>query len=59
MKTKELLKLSEVAEMLAVSQSTVLRLVWRRELPVVGIGKRSVRVRKSDVEKLIEKGVRS
>ena len=58
MNTTELLKLSEVAEMLAVSQSSVLRLVWRRELPVVGIGKRSVRVRRADVEKLIEKGVR-
>ena len=50
------LRISEVAEMLGVSQSMVYDLVARRKLPVIKLipGKGAVRIRPEDLQDFIE-----
>jgi excisionase family DNA binding protein len=53
----KLLTIEDVAEMLTVSKDMVRKLVHRREVDVVKIGK-LVRFKKEDIEKLIKTGIR-
>lgn len=50
-----LLRLSEVAQMLGVAQSTVYALVARGALPAVRIGPRGMRIAPASVAALIER----
>lgn len=52
---KKLLRAREVAELLAVQESTVRKWILLAKLPVVKIG-RSVRIEFSVIEKLIAEG---
>lgn len=49
----QLLTVDEVARSLTVSKTTLWRMLGRGELPVVKIGKRPVRVRRSDLDAYI------
>jgi len=53
-----LLRVPEVAERLGLQPSTIRKLIFRRELPVVRPTRRAVRVREEDVEALIRVGYR-
>jgi len=52
-----LLRVSEVARELALEESTIRKWVFQRRLPVVRLG-RSIRIKKTDVEELMKKGLR-
>lgn len=54
--TDKLLRVPEVAERLGLRETTVRKLIYRREIPVVRPTKRSVRVREKDVEAIIRLG---
>ena len=51
----QLLDVPNVAEYLTISAKTVYRLIQRKELPAVRIGRQSLRVRLSDVTGYIER----
>jgi excisionase family DNA binding protein len=53
-KMQALLKAKEAAQLLNVSENTIRQWIWQRRLPVVRIG-RAVRLRREDLEKLIER----
>jgi len=53
-KMQGLLKASEAAQLLNLSENTVRQWIWQRRLPVVRIG-RAVRLRRQDLEDLIER----
>ena len=53
----ELLRASQVAKRLGVSKSLAYTLMRRREIPVVVIGGKSVRVRSDDLEAFILKNL--
>ncbi|MCH7825410.1 MAG: helix-turn-helix domain-containing protein [Acidobacteria bacterium] len=55
MSAPQLLRVSAVAERLAVSKSAAYRLVLSRELPVVKVGERSCRVTEEDLADYIAK----
>jgi excisionase family DNA binding protein len=50
---------ADVATRLSVSRSTVHRLVTSGSLPRVKVGRRSVRYRTTDVERLVDRGMRT
>lgn len=54
---RKLLRISEVAERLAIKESTVRKMVFERRLPVVRIG-RTVTIPEEHIEKLIREGYR-
>jgi excisionase family DNA binding protein len=54
-KIQELLRTKEAAQFLNVSENTIRMWVWQRRLPVVRLG-RAVRLRREDLEELIERG---
>lgn len=54
--SEQLLRVSEVAEQLALRPDTVRRLLYERRLPRVRVGKRAIRIRESDVEAFIRLG---
>ncbi|MBI3989227.1 MAG: helix-turn-helix domain-containing protein [candidate division NC10 bacterium] len=51
-----LLRVDEVAERLGLKSSTIRKMIFRRELPVVRPTKRAVRVREKDLEALVRFG---
>jgi excisionase family DNA binding protein len=51
-----LLTAHEVADVLGVGLRTIRRMVRRGELPIVRIGRRSIRFRPEDIKALIERG---
>jgi excisionase family DNA binding protein len=53
-----LLRVEEVAHVLGLKPSTVRKMIYLRELPVVRPTKRAVRVREADVEALARIGYR-
>lgn len=53
-KMQALLKTKEAAQLLNLSENTIRQWIWQRRLPVVRIG-RAVRLRREDLEKLIER----
>ena len=53
-KMQALLKTKEAAQLLNLSENTIRQWIWQRRLPVVRIG-RAVRLRKEDLEQLIER----
>ncbi len=53
-KMQPLLKAKEAAQLLNLSENTIRQWIWQRRLPVVRIG-RAVRLRREDLEKLIER----
>jgi len=52
-KTREWLKVPEVAEELNIPRSRAYELIQRGELPAVRIGKRSIRVNRRELEKFL------
>jgi excisionase family DNA binding protein len=50
----QLLTAREAAQFLRLSENTVRQWIWQRRLPVVRLG-RAVRLRKADLEKLLER----
>jgi len=52
-KIQELLRAKEAAQFL--SENTIRMWIWQRRLPVVRLG-RAVRLRREDLEELIERG---
>jgi excisionase family DNA binding protein len=50
----KLLTAREAAQFLRLSENTVRQWIWQRRLPVVRLG-RAVRLRKADLEKLLER----
>jgi excisionase family DNA binding protein len=54
-KIQELLRAKEAAQFLNVSENTIRMWIWQRRLPVVRLG-RAVRLRREDLEELIERG---
>ncbi len=54
--TGRLLRVDEVADRLGLRPSTIRKLIYRSELPIVRPTKRAVRVREEDVEALIRMG---
>lgn len=54
----KLLRVHEVAERLGLQPSTIRKMLYLRQLPVVRPTKRTVRVREEDVEALIRIGYR-
>lgn len=56
MNMSKLLRPEEVAERLGLKVSTVRKMIWKQEIPVVRPTRRSVRVREEDVEALIRWG---
>jgi len=53
-KMQALLKTKEAAQLLNLSENTIRQWIWQRRPPVVRIG-RAVRLRKEDLEQLIER----
>jgi excisionase family DNA binding protein len=53
-KIQDLLRAKEAAQFLNVSENTIRMWIWQRRLPVVRLG-RAVRLRREDLEKLIER----
>jgi excisionase family DNA binding protein len=54
-KIQELLRAKEAAQLLNVSENTIRMWIWQRRLPVVRL-RRAVRLRREDLEELIERG---
>ncbi len=52
-----LLRVDEVAERLGLKPSTIRKMIWRREIPVVRPTKRAVRIREEDVAAIIRLGL--
>jgi len=52
----QLLRISEVAELLAVKESTIRAWLLARRLPRVRVGRRAVRVPLAEVERIIAEG---
>ena len=50
----ELLTVEEAADWLAISKPTLWRMIRRGEIPVVKIGKRTIRIKLSDIEDYIQ-----
>lgn len=51
-----LLRVEEAAALLGLKPSTIRKMIWRREIPVVRPTKRAVRIRSEDVEAIIRLG---
>ena len=51
-----LLRVDQVGEILGLKPSTIRKLIWQRRIPVVRPTKRAVRIRASDVERIIRLG---
>jgi excisionase family DNA binding protein len=54
--SERLLRKEVARERLQISRPTLERLIERGELPIVRIGRRSIRIRESAVDALIERG---
>ena len=52
---QSLLNAKEAAQLLNLSENTVRQWIWQKRLPVVRLG-RAVRLKKADLEALIERG---
>lgn len=57
MSTNDLITTGEAADLLTVSQQTVLNMIKRGELRHTRLAKRIIRVKRSDVLKMTEVGV--
>ena len=55
---EQLLTVKEAAKMLSCSEAAIRKWVYQRRLPVVKVG-RLTRLRLSDLETLVERGLRS
>ena len=55
--TQRLLRVEEVADRLGLKTSTVRKLIYLRQIPIVRPTKRAVRVREQDVEAIIRLGL--
>ena len=55
--THKLLRVEEVADRLGLKTSTVRKLIYLRQIPIVRPTKRAVRVREQDVEAIIRLGL--
>jgi len=53
-----LLTVDQVADTLGLKPSTIRKLVWQRRIPIVRPTKRAVRIKESDVERIISSGYR-
>jgi excisionase family DNA binding protein len=51
-----LLRVFEAARRLGLQESTIRKMIWRREIPVVRPTKRSVRIREEDLDAIIRRG---
>ena len=56
---ERLLRIDEVAHRLGLQPSTIRKLIYLRQIPVVHPTRRAVRVRENDVEALIRLGYKS
>ena len=52
----DLLTVSEAASVATVSEKTLRRRIWSRELPHHRVGSRSIRIRRGDLEEWIDDG---
>lgn len=57
MEVEQLLKATDVGRILQVHPKTVYLWVDRGELPVVRLGRRAVRFRRQDIDKLVKDGL--
>ena len=55
MAKRPLLTVEEAADWLAISKPTLWRIIRRREIPVVRIGQRAVRIRFADLEEYVDR----
>ena len=55
--TQRLLRVEEVADLLGLRTSTVRKMIYLRQIPIVRPTKRAVRVREEDVEAIIRLGL--
>ncbi len=55
--SQRLLRVEEVADLLGLRTSTVRKMIYLRQIPIVRPTKRAVRVREEDVEAIIRLGL--
>ncbi len=56
--TDRLLRVDQVAEILGLRPATIRKLIWLRRIPVVRPTRRAVRIKESDVERIVRLGYR-
>ena len=54
----QLMTVEEAASTLAIKTSTLRKWISQKRVPIVRVGERAIRIRKEDIEKMIQEGFR-